>query len=57
MAAKDVTLRRLYIETMQEIVTKTPTVVVDESVRGLLPLLNLGGAAPLASAAGLGAKP
>ena len=57
VAAKDVTLRRLYIETMQEIVTKTPTVVVDESVRGLLPLLNLGSAAPLASASGPGAKP
>ena len=53
-AAKDVTLRRLYIETMQEIVSRTPTVVVDESVRGLLPLLNLGGAAPAAPA---GAKP
>jgi membrane protease subunit HflK len=55
-AAKDVTLRRLYIETMQEIVTHTPTVVVDDSVRGLLPLLNLGAAAaaPIASP---GAKP
>ena len=51
-AAKDVTLRRLYIETMQEIVTRTPTVVVDESVRGLLPLLNLSAASPVA-----GAKP
>lgn len=51
-AAKDVTLRRLYIETMQQIVTHTPTVVVDESVRGLLPLLNLNAAAPLP-----GAKP
>jgi membrane protease subunit HflK len=40
-AAKDVTLRRLYIETMQELVTKTPTIVVDDSIRGLLPLLNL----------------
>ena len=43
-AAKDVTLRRLYIETMQELVTKTPTIVVDDSVRGLLPLLNLNDA-------------
>jgi membrane protease subunit HflK len=53
-AAKDVTLRRLYIETMQEIVTKTPTVVVDDSVRGLLPLLNLNTQAPAAIP---GAKP
>jgi membrane protease subunit HflK len=43
-AAKDVTLRRLYIETMQELVTKTPTIVVDDSIRGLLPLLNLNAA-------------
>jgi membrane protease subunit HflK len=55
-AAKDVTLRRLYIETMQQIVTHTPTIVVDENIRGLLPLLNLNGAAPL-PAATLGAKP
>ncbi len=44
-AAKDVTLRRLYIETMQEILTHTPTIVVDDGVRGLLPMLNLNDAA------------
>ena len=44
-AAKDVTLRRLYIETMQELLTHTPTTVVDEGVRGLLPMLNLNTAA------------
>jgi membrane protease subunit HflK len=55
-AAKDVTLRRLYIETMQQLVTHTPTIVVDENIRGLLPLLNLNGATPL-PAAGVGAKP
>ncbi len=41
-AAKDVTLRRLYIETMQDILTHTPTVVVDDSVKGILPLLQFG---------------
>jgi membrane protease subunit HflK len=40
-AAKDVTLRRLYIETMQAIVSKTPTTVVDSGIKGLLPMLNL----------------
>ncbi len=40
-AAKDVTLRRLYIETMQAIVSKTPTTVLDSSIKGALPLLNL----------------
>jgi len=44
-AAKDVTLRRLYIETMQEILTHTPTVVVDTGVRSILPTLNLNDAA------------
>ena len=51
-AAKDVTLRRLYIETMQEILTKTPSVVVDDRLQGIVPFLPLdpqgrpGGAAP-----------
>ena len=54
--AKEVTLRRLYIETMQQIVTHTPTTVVDDSVRGLLPLLNLNDA-PRPVAPAQGAKP
>jgi membrane protease subunit HflK len=41
-AAKDVTLRRLYIETMQAIVSHTPTTVLDAGSRGPLPLLNVG---------------
>ncbi len=41
-AAKDVTLRRLYIETMQAIVSQTPTTVLDPGAKGPLPLLNLG---------------
>jgi len=43
-AAKDVTLRRLYIETMQQILTHTSTVVVDDRLKGVLPLLQLNGA-------------
>ncbi len=45
-AAKDVTLRRLYIETMQAIVSKTPTTVLEQDVQRPLPLLNLGDAPP-----------
>ena len=45
-AAKDVTLRRLYIETMQAIVSRTPTTVVDAGVKGPLSLLNLNGSPP-----------
>jgi membrane protease subunit HflK len=40
-AAKDVTMQRLYLETMQEVLTKTPTVILDDSLRGVLPLLPL----------------
>ncbi len=40
--AKDVTLRRLYIDTMQDVLAHTPTIVVDDKVRGILPMLPLG---------------
>ena len=41
-AAKDVTLQRLYIETMQDILSHTPTVVVDQGLQGVVPYLPLG---------------
>jgi membrane protease subunit HflK len=41
-AAKDVTMRRLYLETMQEILTKTPAVILDDRVQNVLPFLPLG---------------
>ncbi len=40
-AAKDVTLKRLYIETMQEILTRTPSIVVDDKLQGIVPYLPL----------------
>jgi membrane protease subunit HflK len=39
--AKDVTLKRLYIETMEDVLRTTPSVVVDDKLRGLLPMLQL----------------
>ena len=39
--AKDVTLRRLYIETMQELLSKTPSIVVDDQLKGIVPFLPL----------------
>ncbi len=39
--AKDVTARRLYIETMQEILSKTPSIVVDDRLQGIVPYLPL----------------
>ena len=43
-AAKEVTLRRLYIETMQGILSHDQSIVVDDNLRGLLPVLPLGAA-------------
>jgi len=51
--AKDVTLKRLYIETMQDILRNSPAIIVDDKLRGLVPLLQLNGA----SAAQPGATP
>ncbi|WP_347403208.1 FtsH protease activity modulator HflK [Limobrevibacterium gyesilva] len=39
--AKDVTMQRLYIETMQDILTHTPTVIVDDKLKGVVPFLPL----------------
>ena len=39
--AKDVTIKRLYIETMQEILSKTPSIVVDDKLQGIVPYLPL----------------
>ena len=44
--AKDVTLRRLYIDTMQDILAKTPTIVVSDQLKGIVPYLPLDTAAP-----------
>jgi len=49
-AAKDVTLRRLYIETMQEILSKSPSIVVDDKLRGIVPYLPLDTVRPPAPA-------
>ena len=47
-AAKDVTMQRLYLETMQDILSRTPTTVVDDKLTGIVPYLPLGGgSAPL----------
>jgi membrane protease subunit HflK len=39
--AKDVTMQRLYIETMQDILTRSPALVVDDKLKGLVPFLPL----------------
>jgi membrane protease subunit HflK len=42
-AAQDVTLRRMYLETMEEILRRNPKIIMDERVQGLVPFLNLDG--------------
>jgi membrane protease subunit HflK len=39
--AKDVTLKRLYIETMQDLLKNSDTMIVDDRLRSLLPTLSL----------------
>jgi len=56
-AAKDVTMQRLYLETMQEVLTKTPTTIIDANLRGLLPLLPLNDAARPSAAPSLPPPP
>jgi len=40
--AKDVTLKRLYIETMQDMLKNSDTIIVDDKLKSLLPTLSLG---------------
>jgi membrane protease subunit HflK len=40
--AKDVTLQRLYLETMEEILRRNPKLLVDDRLQGLVPLLSMG---------------
>jgi len=40
-AAQEVTIRRLYLETMEEIFRRNPKVLVDDRLQGVIPLLNL----------------
>jgi membrane protease subunit HflK len=40
-AAKDITLQRLYIETMQDVLSHSQALVVDQNLNGVLPFLPL----------------
>jgi membrane protease subunit HflK len=42
-AAKDITLKRMYIETMQDVLSHSPSIVVDDKLKGLVPFLPLTG--------------
>ncbi|MBU4605158.1 MAG: FtsH protease activity modulator HflK, partial [Proteobacteria bacterium] len=54
LTAKDVTRRRLYLEAMQRMIKNAEKIyVVDENVRGMLPLLNLSPKAAQAQSKGV----
>ncbi|MFC7609829.1 FtsH protease activity modulator HflK [Teichococcus aestuarii] len=60
--AQDVTIRRLYLETMEEILRRNPKILVDDRLQGVVPYLPLDGAAqpaapPRAAAAAAAAPP
>ncbi len=42
-AAKDITMKRLYLDTMQDVLSHTQSVVLDDKLRGVLPFLPLEG--------------
>jgi len=42
--AKRITLQRMYLDTMRDILTHSPTIVLDDKVKGLLPYLQVNGA-------------
>lgn len=55
--APEVTRSRLYLETMEEILSAVDSkIIIDESVRGLLPLLDLGSTGPLPASQKGGAR-
>ena len=51
-AAKDVTLQRMYLDTMQDILTHSQPLVVDDKLKGLVPFLPLNLPPPGAPSAG-----
>lgn len=40
--APDVTIRRMYLETMEEVLRRNPMVIVDDRLQGIVPFLPLG---------------
>ncbi|MCX7933487.1 MAG: FtsH protease activity modulator HflK [Rhodovarius sp.] len=44
--AQDVTMRRIYLETMEEILRRSPMVLIDDRLQGLMPFLQLDGTRP-----------
>jgi modulator of FtsH protease HflK len=55
--AQDVTMRRLYLETMEEILRRNPKVIIDDRLQGLVPFLQLNDQGRSATGAGQSRQP
>ena len=55
--AKQVTLQRMYLDTMRDILTHAPAIVLDDKVKGLLPYLQVDGAPAPAPPPAVGSPP
>jgi membrane protease subunit HflK len=51
-AAKDITLRRMYLDTMQDVMSHSQAIVVDDKLKGLVPFLPLNVPSPPAATSG-----
>ncbi len=52
--ARDVTVRRMYLETMEEVLRRNPAILDDDRLQGVVPFLQLGDPASAAAAAAAG---
>ena len=55
--AKDITLRRMYLDTIQSVIAHANTLVVDDRLKGMVPFLPLIPPAPSGAASPLPAQP
>ncbi|WP_137126601.1 FtsH protease activity modulator HflK [Roseomonas sp. HF4] len=55
--AQDITIRRLYLETMEEILRRNPMILVDDRLQGIVPFLPLGEGAAIPRPAPQGTAP
>ena len=55
--AKQITLQRMYLDTMRDILTHSPAIVLDDKVKGLLPYLQVEGVPAPTPPPAVGAPP
>jgi membrane protease subunit HflK len=55
--ARDITVRRIYLETMEEVLRRNPMILVDDRLQGIVPFLPLGEGAAIPRPAQPGTAP